>query len=124
MSSSPSPLNDPRVYFSAERTLLSWLRLGIGIMAFGFVIARFGLFLEMVQPQKHLQNSSEYSLYTGALLVFVGAASIFLGMLRYRSFCRTLQPGEIPSSSTPLAPTLLCLAITILGILLTLHLLM
>jgi uncharacterized membrane protein YidH (DUF202 family) len=42
---------DPRVYFAAERTMLAWLRTGITIMAFGFVIARFGLFLRLVQAQ-------------------------------------------------------------------------
>ena len=45
------PASDPRVYFAAERTLLAWLRTGITIMAFGFVIARFGLFLQLVQAQ-------------------------------------------------------------------------
>jgi hypothetical protein len=28
-----------------ERTLLAWIRTGIALMAFGFAIARFGLFL-------------------------------------------------------------------------------
>lgn len=46
-----SPISDPRVYFAAERTLLAWLRTGLGIMAFGFVVARFGLFLRLVQVQ-------------------------------------------------------------------------
>jgi uncharacterized membrane protein YidH (DUF202 family) len=42
-----SDLNDPRVFFAAERTLLAWTRTGITLMAFGFVIERFGLFLHM-----------------------------------------------------------------------------
>ena len=33
---------DPHVYFSAERTLLSWVRTGLAMMGFGFVVARFG----------------------------------------------------------------------------------
>ena len=36
---------DPRVYFAAERTLLAWVRTGLALMGFGFVVARFGLFL-------------------------------------------------------------------------------
>jgi putative membrane protein len=43
--------SDPRVYFAAERTMLAWLRTGITIMAFGFVVARFGVFLRLVQAQ-------------------------------------------------------------------------
>ncbi|HXG57649.1 MAG TPA: DUF202 domain-containing protein [Thermoanaerobaculia bacterium] len=33
---------DPHVYLSAERTLLSWVRTGLAMMGFGFVVARFG----------------------------------------------------------------------------------
>jgi putative membrane protein len=36
---------DPRVYFAAERTFLAWIRTGLALMGFGFVVARFGLFL-------------------------------------------------------------------------------
>lgn len=34
---------DPRVLFAAERTLFVWTRTGISLMAFGFVVERFGL---------------------------------------------------------------------------------
>jgi len=40
---------DPRVYFAAERTLLAWIRTGLAMMGFGFVVARFGLFLREFQ---------------------------------------------------------------------------
>jgi putative membrane protein len=33
------------VYFAAERTLLAWVRTGLALMGFGFVVSRFGLFL-------------------------------------------------------------------------------
>ena len=38
-----SDLNDPRVFFAAERTLLAWSRTSITVMVFGFVVERFGL---------------------------------------------------------------------------------
>ena len=37
---------DRLVYFSAERTLLSWVRAGLGMMAVGFVVDRFTLTLK------------------------------------------------------------------------------
>ena len=46
-----SALNDPRVFFTAERTLLAWTRTSLTLMAFGFVVERFGLFIQMLLPQ-------------------------------------------------------------------------
>ncbi|HAB15828.1 MAG TPA: hypothetical protein DCE44_05190, partial [Verrucomicrobiales bacterium] len=43
---------DPRVFFAAERTLLAWIRTGLTIMGFGFVVARFGLFLRLFVAQR------------------------------------------------------------------------
>ena len=42
-------IEDPRVYFAAERTLLAWIRTGLGVIGLGFVVARFGLFLRMMR---------------------------------------------------------------------------
>ncbi len=39
---------DPRVYFAAERTFLAWIRTGLSLMAFGFVVAKFELFLREI----------------------------------------------------------------------------
>ena len=44
-----SDLNDPRVFFVAERTLMAWNRTGLTLMAFGFVLERFGLFLHVLR---------------------------------------------------------------------------
>ena len=45
---SPAQSEDPRVRFAAERTLLAWIRTGLALMGFGFVVARFGLFLRQI----------------------------------------------------------------------------
>ena len=36
-------------YLAAERTFLAWIRTGLALMGFGFVVARFGLFLQQIQ---------------------------------------------------------------------------
>ena len=36
-------------YLAAERTMLAWIRTGLALMGFGFVVARFGLFLQQIQ---------------------------------------------------------------------------
>ena len=45
-------MDDPRVYFAAERTLLAWVRTGLAMMEFGFVVARFGLFLRELASER------------------------------------------------------------------------
>ncbi|MBX9584797.1 MAG: DUF202 domain-containing protein, partial [Gemmataceae bacterium] len=56
------PGNDPRVFFAAERTLLAWVRTGIGLVGLGFVVARFGLFLRVIRPDgdagRHLASAA------------------------------------------------------------------
>ena len=44
-SAPPAIKVDPNVRMAAERTLLAWIRTGLAMMGFGFVVARFGLFL-------------------------------------------------------------------------------
>jgi putative membrane protein len=66
---------DPRIYMAAERTFLAWIRTGIALMAFGFVVARFGVFLrEIALPGAAggVGPGSELSLYVGLGLIGVG----------------------------------------------------
>ncbi len=70
------PVDDPRVYFAAERTLLAWLRTGLGLIGVGFAVARFGLFLrEMQSGVPHAPT------HTTGLSVWSGVALVALGMV-------------------------------------------
>ena len=95
----PAP-SDPRVYFAAERTMLAWLRTGIAIMAFGFVVARFGLFLRLLQAQSGSIPGHGLSPYLGGALVGLGVVATAGGAVQYQRFCRTISASDSPSSAS------------------------
>ena len=93
----PEPVTDPRIYFAAERTMLAWLRTGIAIMAFGFVVARFGVLMRVVQSGGEFSHGP--SSYLGTILVGLGVVATAGGAVQYRKFCRTLAVAERPSAA-------------------------
>jgi putative membrane protein len=119
----PIPPGDPRVYFAAERTLLAWLRTGIAIMAFGFVVARFGLFLRLLRVQGGTVPGHGISPYLGAALVLVGALASAGGTLEYRRYLQRIPPADLPREPAPLLPLVLAWTLVVMGLALTVILL-
>lgn len=84
---SGKPSFNPNDHLANERTYLAWIRTGIGIMAFGFVVVKFSLFVRQIslmlgtptQPVAH-----GYSAIIGILLVAIGILFILLSFLQYR----------------------------------------
>src|SRR6202041_3840553 len=69
-------------YLAAERTVLAWIRTGLVLMGFGFVGARFGLFLQELQAAEHTSSAHAYglSLWFGTALIAVGVfVNLFAG---------------------------------------------
>lgn len=69
---------------SNERTFLSWIRTGIGIMVFGFVIVKFSLFVNQL-PSTFFQQSdipkNGFTIVIGIALVLTGALTIIMSYL-------------------------------------------
>lgn len=95
--------------------MLAWLRTGIAIMAFGFVVARFGLFLRLLRVQAGSTSSHGLSPYLGAALVGLGVLATAAGAVQYRHFIGQLPQSQRPRSASPRMILLLALAIIVIG---------
>lgn len=119
-------MSDPRVFFAAERTMLAWLRSGITLMALGFVVARFGLFLTLLAPGQveHLNSHRWLSDMLGLLLVLSGAAVIFCAQYNHRRYMQTLPPEDVPQLALPWLSSVLAITVALAGSLLAIDLLL
>ncbi len=86
---------DPRVALAAERTLLAWIRTGIALMGFGFVVSRFGLFLrELTAAGAQVRPGSSNASTTGVVLVAAGIALNVWASVRHARMLARLKRGE------------------------------
>ncbi|MGC2210802.1 MAG: DUF202 domain-containing protein [Candidatus Korobacteraceae bacterium] len=97
----------PSDYLAAERTFLAWIRTGLALMGFGFVVARFGLFLQalrMGQPgglgqpngvgQAHLAaHAYGSSFWLGTALIAVGVVVNLVSARNHVRLVRELNRG-------------------------------
>jgi putative membrane protein len=87
---------DPRDYLAAERTFLAWIRTGLALMGFGFVVARFGLFLELLQARQAdiPVKSTGLSLWFGTALIALGVVVDVASLWRHLHLVQALDHGE------------------------------
>jgi putative membrane protein len=111
--------SDPRVFFAAERTLLAWVRTGITIMALGFVISRFGLFVQLLTLQSsnsQIPKDETLSALIGVLFVLIGGFAIFLASIQHQRFVNSLPSSDLPASYSKRFTVSLSTIIGLLGV--------
>ncbi|MES2832368.1 MAG: DUF202 domain-containing protein [Pseudomonadota bacterium] len=96
-----SYLDDPRVLFAAERTLLAWQRTAIALIGLGFVIERFGLFLQLFSRQPVSGGRHDMSMWVGVGMLIVAALISTVSAVQFRRFLLTLSGREIPPGYWP-----------------------
>ena len=110
---------------SNERTFLSWIRTGIGIMVFGFVIVKFSLFVNQLPPtffKDSVIPKNGFTIFIGIALVLTGAVMILLSYLKYKQTHKLLQKGEYLYSTMLL--TILTVVIFLMSIVIIAYLIM
>lgn len=115
---------NPSDHFANERTFLAWIRTSIGIMAFGFVVVKFSLFVKQISlilGKENLIHQKGYSGVVGIVLVAVGTATSVLSYIRYRFSEKQLNEGRYKHSS--LLITVLTAFIFFVSVLLIVYLL-
>ena len=92
---------DSKLRLALETTLLAWSRTGLALMGFGFVLARFGLFLQELAAAGHTSpRQIRVSLTFGVILILLGVAvNVAAAWMHYPYISRT-RTGE-----TDLPPT-------------------
>ena len=92
----PSDLrDDPRVYFASERTFLAWIRTGLALMGFGFVVARFALFMREFNAHEggHFTTTG-FSNDVGVVLVVVGVFVNLAAIVHHVRLTSQLSTGD------------------------------
>jgi putative membrane protein len=79
-----------------ERTFLAWVRTAIAVMAFGFVIEKFDLFLKALAPQAALKelapHGQKFANAAGLAFIAIGVVMIAIAGLR---FVRTAKAIDV-----------------------------
>jgi putative membrane protein len=109
-----SALDDPRVFFAAERTLMAWNRTGLALMAFGFMLERFGLLLHTLRPGLG-QAGRDLSFWIGVGFIVLALAAIALAVVQFRRVLASLGPAEIPQGYLTWPGPAMNLSVLVLG---------
>ena len=119
----PKKVRNRRVHMANERTFLAWIRTSISIMAFGFVVEKFSLFVKQMAyylGKEAAPPPPGYSSVIGIILVGLGVVMGVLAFVRYKAVERQIEEDTYHPSV--ILSVLLFLSVLSIGVFLVLYL--
>jgi len=112
-------------YLAAERTFLAWIRTGLALMGFGFVVARFGLFLQQIVTVEGALStaSTGLSLWFGTALIGAGVIVNLFSIWNHLRLVRDLKKGNAESQGSLAQAIATAVFLAIVGIAMAVYLL-
>src|SRR6202048_2743636 len=81
-----------------ERTFLAWVRTAIAVMAFGFLVEKFDLFLELAAPSLAGRTLSlpgqKFGNIAGLALIVLGTAMVVVAAIRFLMTAKAIDGEE------------------------------
>ncbi len=94
----PESNTEVREHLANERTLLAWVRTGVGLISVGFVVERAGALVAGASGQEGTAAASEVF---GLALVALGCLALILGAKQFLDNRRMIQQGIFVSRMAP-----------------------
>ena len=108
-----------------ERTFLAWVRTAIAIMAFGFVIEKFDLFLKALAPQASLKeiapHGQKFANAAGLTFIAIGVVMIVIAGVRFTATAKAIDTEDTMPSPGERFDIALAALIGLLGVALFLY---
>jgi putative membrane protein len=105
-----------------ERTFLAWIRTGIAVIAFGFVMEKFNLFLVAVAAtaapevaERVARLAGPFGRYDGLALMLVGIVLIIIAAWRFLRTAQMIDAPELFTGGSGRAELVLAAALSLLA---------
>jgi putative membrane protein len=109
-----------------ERTFLAWVRTAIAVMAFGFIVEKFDVFLEIAAPSLAGRALSipgqRFGNIAGLALILVGTAMVAVAATRFLITAKNIDSEELKSGPGSRIDVALAVLLVLLGCALFLYL--
>ena len=116
-------IGDYNAHAANERTFLAWVRTGIAVIAFGFVIEKFNLFMLTLARAALTEEgrgstlgrlSGSVGRYDGLVLIFGGVGLVMLATARFVRTTRLLDDPQMHSARSVRTELVLCACLVVI----------